>query len=246
MYLHIFDSPAKDAGLNLAFEEYLLRFFPKEPQHGYLFFYESNKAIILGQSLKLEQEVFLHKHIPPIYRRLSGGGSVCHFPGNLNFAFFVNYECYPYFYPIKKSYDKILGAISQNIPGVVPMGISDLCLFTSQGYGKLSGNSQARKKGWLMHHGTFIYRKDFLNTIRFYLRLPPKQPAYRQNRSHELFLSLVLPIKSRALLKNSLIKALSELLQLKPRLHDWSSKKMVEKLRQFQLPIPRVYDLSTR
>jgi lipoate-protein ligase A len=62
--------------------------------------------------------------------------------------------------------------------------VSDLAL----GGKKISGNAQARKKRYFLHHGTFLYDFD-IKKISYYLKYPPKEPEYREGRSHEDFLT---------------------------------------------------------
>jgi lipoate---protein ligase len=52
---------------------------------------------------------------------------------------------------------------------------------------KFSGNSQRRRKHFLLFHGTFLLNFD-LALISELLPLPSKQPAYREQRSHGQFL----------------------------------------------------------
>jgi lipoate-protein ligase A len=52
---------------------------------------------------------------------------------------------------------------------------------------KFSGNAQRRKKHFLIFHGTFLL--DFnLEMIEKFLRMPSKEPGYRQARKHSEFL----------------------------------------------------------
>src|SRR5208283_5307786 len=53
---------------------------------------------------------------------------------------------------------------------------------------KFSGNSQRRRKHFLLFHGTFLLNFD-LSLINELLPLPSKQPAYREQRSHDRFLT---------------------------------------------------------
>jgi lipoate-protein ligase A len=58
---------------------------------------------------------------------------------------------------------------------------------------KFSGNSQRRRKRFLLFHGTFLLNLD-LAPLGSLLPPPSRQPAYRQNRSHQDFLmNLKLP-----------------------------------------------------
>jgi lipoate---protein ligase len=52
---------------------------------------------------------------------------------------------------------------------------------------KFSGNSQRRKKNFLLFHGTFLLNFD-LALVGEFLRMPSLQPDYRASRSHDDFL----------------------------------------------------------
>jgi lipoate---protein ligase len=62
-------------------------------------------------------------------------------------------------------------------------GVSDLVINGR----KFSGNAQYRKRRFTLVHGTFLLNLDPAIVARC-LRLPSKQPAYRQNRSHDSFM----------------------------------------------------------
>lgn len=53
---------------------------------------------------------------------------------------------------------------------------------------KFSGNSQRRHKGVLLFHGTFLLNFD-IPLVNELLRMPSRQPDYRQQRSHADFLT---------------------------------------------------------
>jgi lipoate---protein ligase len=59
-----------------------------------------------------------------------------------------------------------------------------LSLVTSK---KFSGNSQRRKKNFLLFHGCLLLNAD-LALISKYLLMPSLQPDYRASRSHDDFL----------------------------------------------------------
>jgi lipoate-protein ligase A len=61
-------------------------------------------------------------------------------------------------------------------------GHTDLCL----GNLKFAGNSQRRRKNFLLFHGTLLLNCD-LDLISELLLMPSLQPDYRASRSHEDF-----------------------------------------------------------
>lgn len=190
--------PSRHCGKNLACEDFFLK-SEKNPQALYLFFYENFPALVLGKSLELDQEVWRHKRHPPVYRRISGGGSVLHAPGNLNYSLFLSLETFPELMNVQLSYEKILNGIASALgPQVSRQGYSDLVILCRGQLRKFSGNAQARKRGWIMHHGTLLYSKEAIRRIPYYLRPPPKEPEYRKGRRHAEFMTNVLPVYSRA------------------------------------------------
>jgi lipoate-protein ligase A len=63
-------------------------------------------------------------------------------------------------------------------------GISDLALLGR----KVSGNSLRCKRDALLYHGTLLYQCP-IDLLARCLRSPPRQPDYRQHRSHDEFLA---------------------------------------------------------
>jgi lipoate-protein ligase A len=53
---------------------------------------------------------------------------------------------------------------------------------------KFSGNAQRRKRRALVFHGTFLLDFD-LDRVERLLRMPSKEPSYRQSRPHHAFLT---------------------------------------------------------
>jgi lipoate-protein ligase A len=83
---------------------------------------------------------------------------------------------------ILKKHQAALGRLLRTQVGI--QGQSDLALKNL----KFSGNAQRRKRKFLMFHGTFLLNFD-IPLIEKYLLMPSKQPDYRQDRTHEEFLT---------------------------------------------------------
>jgi lipoate-protein ligase A len=154
----------------------------------------------------------------PIFRRSSGGGTVLLGPGCLCYTLVLSYDRDPALREIHSSFRFILSRIrdalaeergsriedrgSTQDPGSSSMldprssifdprssglslaGVSDLAV----GGRKCSGNSQQRKRRYLLHHGTILYAFDTQRVDR-YLRMPARQPDYRRQRKHSEFLA---------------------------------------------------------
>src|SRR5262249_38725487 len=115
---------------------------------------------------------------------------------------------------------RILAGLSPYVSGLVVQGSSDLTLAER----KFSGNAQQRKRSHLLHHGTLLFAFDPTPAPR-YLKMPPRQPEYRRQRSHVDFLTN-LPIVAEAL-----ERIMREIWQADEVLGEWPSakvKKMVD------------------
>jgi lipoate-protein ligase A len=119
----------------------------------------------------------------PVIRRASGGGTVIIDENSLLVSFICSKPAYSAsFFPepilrwshsiYKKAWD---------IPGFL-LQEND---FTINGY-KCAGNALCIQKNRFLHHASFLWDYDDVNMN--YLRMPARQPAYRQNRPHHEFL----------------------------------------------------------
>jgi lipoate-protein ligase A len=147
-------------------------------------------AVVLGCGCRLIEDVdeaACQAEGVPILRRSSGGGSVLLGFGCLCYSLVLAYDRSPLLQEIRPSYRYILGRVSEALhdvlPDVEPAGISDV----AAGGRKFSGNAQQRKRNFLLHHGTLLYGFK-LDLVGRYLRLPSRQPDYRQGRDHTAFL----------------------------------------------------------
>lgn len=167
----------------------------------------SQPIVIAGRSSRVSAEVDCdqcRKLGITILRRCSGGATVLTGPGCLMYALVLSYERRPALQMISEAHRFVLETLSNMlasaVSGVQPRGTSDL---TVSGR-KFSGNSMRAKRTHLLYHGTLLY--DFpLGLVSKCLRMPPRQPDYRQERSHDDFLTN-LPA-SAAELRNTLKKA---------------------------------------
>ena len=187
---------------NLACDEALLELSENGLNEEVLRFWESpSYFVVLGFSNKAAREVNLpacETASIPVLRRASGGGTVLQGPGCLNYSLILQI---PHSGPLRnlKStneyvMEKNCGALQALLgPVVKTEGITDLTL---NGL-KFSGNAQRRKMNYFLFHGTFLYQFD-ISKIEIYLDHPSIQPVYRQNRTHQKFLTN-LPVDAAAI-----------------------------------------------
>ncbi|MDQ3816035.1 MAG: lipoate--protein ligase family protein, partial [Armatimonadota bacterium] len=125
----------------------------------------------------------------PVLRRSSGGGTVLQGPGCLNYSLILKIPDAAPLTGITETNRFVMGRHREALESIVHapveiQGHTDL----TQGGLKFSGNAQRRKQRYLLFHGTFLLDMD-IAFIEKILRVPAKQPAYRQNRSHTDFLT---------------------------------------------------------
>jgi lipoate-protein ligase A len=168
-------------GCEAGYPDEILRFW--EPRQHF---------VVLGYSNKVSTEVNLDSckaHDVPVLRRCSGGGTVLQGPGCLNYALILRIRKGSATANITEANAFIMNRNRNALNGllggqVLIQGHTDLTL---QGV-KFSGNSQRRRRKFLLFHGSFLLGLD-LALLEQVLRLPSKEPSYRRNRAHKEFLT---------------------------------------------------------
>lgn len=186
---------------DLALDEALLVEADEHDGPAVLRFWEPNQyAVVLGASRSIERDVLVtacRADGVPILRRSSGGGTVVVGPGALNAAVILHEKTQPGLWAVDLAQryvlERIAGSLRRCGPEVAVLGLGDLVLCGR----KFGGSAQRRLKNWFLVHCSILYDLP-VETIARYLALPERQPAYRQGRSHEDFLSN-LPLARRIL-----------------------------------------------
>ncbi len=185
-------SPAE----NLAADEVLLDECEAGNRGEMLRFWEPHEPfVVVGYANRIATEVNVARCEAkgiPIYRRCSGGGTVVQGPGCLNYALILQISPGGPLENIATANQFIMRQNRAAIESALPMphsaiavrGHTDLAI----GDRKVSGNSQRRRKQFLLFHGTFLLHFD-LALIGELLPLPSKQPDYREDRNHGDFLA---------------------------------------------------------
>ncbi|MCB9799362.1 MAG: lipoate--protein ligase family protein [Candidatus Omnitrophica bacterium] len=174
---------------NLAYDEALLNLCEEGLGGETLRFWEAaSYFVVLGYSNKINSEVQIEDSRRlkiPLLRRPSGGGTVLQGPGCLNYSLILKISDRPQLQHLQQTNEYILNRHCASLQPLLPghplsvQGISDL----TTGSLKFSGNAQRRKKEFVLFHGTFLTHFD-LSLIGKVLRMPPKKPDYRGERSH--------------------------------------------------------------
>lgn len=145
------DLDSENPYLNLAVEEILL----KKSQEEYLILYINKPSVIIGKHQIAPKEVnleFVTRNNIPVIRRISGGGTVFHDEGNLNFTFIRNTEegkqvDFPKYTAPAINFLQSLG-IDARFEGKNDIRVGGL---------KVSGNAEHIHRNRVLHHGTLLF-----------------------------------------------------------------------------------------
>ena len=185
----------------LAADEALLDWCEAGHSEETLLFWEPGEIfVVVGYANKVSTEVDIAACATkgvPIFRRCSGGGTVLQGPGCLNYSLILRITDDGPLRNITSANQFIMERNRAAIESLADQfktsnskfkisvrGHTDLCL----GNLKFSGNSQRRKKNFLLFHGSFLLNFD-LALVGEFLRMPSLQPDYRAGRSHDDFLA---------------------------------------------------------
>jgi lipoate-protein ligase A len=156
-------SESHDPFFNLALEEYLLQ----NRNENFLILSINDPCVVVGKHQVVHREVnaqYIENTKIPVIRRISGGGTVFHDRGNLNFAFIKQSEAgkqVDFRYYTKPIID-FLSTLGVN---AVFEGKNDL---TVDGL-KISGNAEHVFRERVLHHGTLLFNAS-LDNLRKALR----------------------------------------------------------------------------
>ncbi len=168
-----------DPFFNLAVEESLLKSSDEE----YLILGVNNPCVIIGKHQSAHREVntkFVIENKIPVIRRISGGGTVFHDNGNLNFTFIRQSEpgkqvdFRKYTQPVIDFL--ISSGISVKFEGKNDLKVDGL---------KISGNAEHIHRNRVLHHGTLLFSTS-LEILRNSLRIDAScytSRAVESNRS---------------------------------------------------------------
>jgi len=149
--------PSSDPFMNLATDEYLLKHTDEE----YFIVGINDPSVIIGKHQVAHRETetkFISQNNIPVIRRISGGGTVYHDRGNINFSFILT-SSQGRQVDFRKYLEPVIDFLaSENITAVFG-GKNDLM---SNGF-KISGNAEHIFRERILHHGTLLIHADIDN-----------------------------------------------------------------------------------
>lgn len=160
MYTIVDNGGNRDPWFNLALEEHVLRTSPDNLT--LLFIYVNNPSVIIGRNQNPWQEVnlsFAEQENIPVIRRISGGGTVFHDTGNVNFSFIQKFsdKSFNKYSEFTAPVIKYLNTIS------IPAALNERNDIVAVDK-KISGNAQFTSRNMMLSHGTLLVNSD-LNTL---------------------------------------------------------------------------------
>ena len=176
--MDIFYSPYTDPGRNLALEEYLFSTLPAGKR--VLFLWQNRPSVILGRFQNAAAEADLaaaEKQGVSVVRRLSGGGTVYHDLGNLNYSLILDCDD-PDSVRLEDFTQPAVRACRRFGADASFGGRNDIFADGK----KLSGSAQYFRDGRLLHHGCIMIDTD-LSVIPALLKPKQGKPAAGAERS---------------------------------------------------------------
>ncbi len=148
-----------DPRVNLALEEYLLRHLDTEED--ILLFYINEPSIIIGRNQNTLEEInyeYVCEHGIHVVRRMSGGGTVYHDLGNLNFSFITEYAPGNF-----RNFRKFTRPVIEVLHELgVPAELSGRNDILVEGR-KISGTAQYSTSKRMFSHGTLLFNAQLDN-----------------------------------------------------------------------------------
>lgn len=142
-----------DPFYNQAFEEFVFQSFTEED---FFFVWQNRPAVVVGSFQNICREVrvgMLRDLGIPIVRRISGGGTVYHDLGNLNYTYILRREG-----PL--DYGRCLGPVITALNAIGVPARRDRVCDIAIGEQKISGSAQRSAGDRVLHHGTLLFDSD--------------------------------------------------------------------------------------
>lgn len=136
----------------MAFEEYVLR---NRKEDAYLLLWQNSNTIVVGQNQNAEAEInraFVEEHKINVVRRSTGGGTVYHDLGNLNYSFITDSGDASQL-TMARFTQPIVSALQRLGLDAEASGRNDILVNGK----KVSGTAQRLMGQRILHHGTLLF-----------------------------------------------------------------------------------------
>jgi len=146
-----------DPKINLALEEYVVRNFDVENED-YILFYINRPSLIIGKHQNTIEEInmdYTSENDITVVRRISGGGTVYHDLGNLNFSFLTRFDSSKV-NNFEQFTKPIVEALQSLGVAAELTGRNDIVVDGR----KISGNAQFSTTKSMFSHGTLLFDTD--------------------------------------------------------------------------------------
>ncbi|MBL7789311.1 MAG: hypothetical protein JNL75_05700 [Chitinophagales bacterium] len=170
---------------NLALEEYLVRNFDFTNQE-LLLIYRNEPCVVLGKNQNFFQEVHLDSFFNSNYklaRRISGGGTVVHDLGNVNFAFFEKYDL--------KNVNQYSGSVGRIVNALnnldLKASMNERNAIILENGKKISGSAQFSSNKAILSHLTLLFDSN-LEMIDLLIQKNPYQLQTKASPSVRSFI----------------------------------------------------------
>ncbi len=158
--MRFYHNPSLDPTYNMALEEVLLGRYPDET---FLMLWQNPATVVCGKFQNLFEEVCVDKtRLAGVHlvRRNTGGGTVWHGPGNLNYTVIAPRM------ETDAPYERFLLPVITALCSLgVPAEMGHICDIAVEGK-KISGSAQAVVGDQVLHHGTLLFDADLPQLIR--------------------------------------------------------------------------------
>lgn len=152
--MYLIDTGTTDPYFNIAAEEYLFRNWADD----LLILYINSPSIIVGKHQNALEEInlrYVNERGLPVIRRISGGGTVYHDRGNLNFTFIVGTD-----YGKQVNFRRFIDPINTFLGSYgIKTEVGEKNEVRSGGL-KFSGNAEHVFRNRVLHHGTILFSSD--------------------------------------------------------------------------------------
>ncbi len=187
MSWRLLNNQGSDVFHNLAVDEALAKtYLQSENMLNTLRFWESEKAVVIGRFQCVHKEVnleFCKENSISIARRFTGGGTVFHDLGNLNYALRLHQSHNYVPRGLKELYETFIGAISDSLNSInIPASFDPVGSCIRIGKKKISGTAGWIKQGVSFIHGTLLIDAD-LEMLQESLNPPEGQPIFLRDKT---------------------------------------------------------------